>query len=98
LKHEKIKAQKINKIIDTIDYMSNTSNYDEKNTSEIIKELIGQLPEKQRMIIHLRDVEGFEFSEIAEIMEININAVRMNLSRGRTTIKEKLIKKMNYGL
>ena len=97
LKHEKIKAQKIIKRIDTVDYMSN-NNYDEKNTSEIIKGLIDQLPEKQKMIIHLRDVEGLEFDEIADIMEMNINAVRMNLSRGRSAIKEELIKTMNYGL
>ena len=97
LKHEKIKAQKIIKRIDTVDYMSN-NNYDEKNTSEIIKGLIDQLPEKQKMIIHLRDVEGLEFDEIADIMEMNTNAVRMNLSRGRSAIKEELIKTMNYGL
>ena len=97
LKHEKIKAQKIIKSIGTVDYIPN-NNYDEKNTSEIIKGLINQLPEKQKMIIHLRDVEGLEFDEIADIMEMNINAVRMNLSRGRSAIKEELIKTMNYGL
>ena len=97
LKHEKIKAQKIKMNIDLIISMSN-NNYDEKNIAEIIKGLISQLPEKQKMIIHLRDVEGFDLNEIADIMEININAVRMNLSRGRSTIKEELVKTMNYGL
>ena len=98
LKHEKIKIQKAHEIADTIDLLSDTNNYDETNLSEIIKLSINELPEKQRLIIHLRDVEGIELSEIADIMEIDINAVRMNLSRGRTTIKEKLIKTMNYGL
>ena len=98
LKHERIKSQKLNIIQDTGGQLNNMDNYDEKNTCEIIKELIGRLPEKQRMIIHLRDVEGFELNEIADIMEMNIEAVRMNLSRGRTTIKEKLIKTMDHGL
>ena len=97
LKHEKIKAQKMKGRMNSSETIS-TNTYEEKNTSEIIQGLIHQLPEKQKMIIHLRDIEGFELDEIANIMEINITAVRMNLSRGRSTLREKLIKMMNYGI
>jgi RNA polymerase sigma factor (sigma-70 family) len=98
LKHEKRKAQKLYSMNAATDAQSETADCDEKDIFEIVEKLIGELPEKQRMIIHLRDVEGFDLNEIADIMEININAVRMNLSRGRTTIKEKLINTMNHGL
>ena len=50
------------------------------------------------MIIHLRDVEGYEFDEIYEATGIELNAIRVNLSRARKTVKHELIKTMNYGL
>ncbi len=40
------------------------------------------------MILQLRDIEGYDFESIAEIMEMNENAVRVNLSRARKRIRE----------
>jgi RNA polymerase sigma factor (sigma-70 family) len=48
------------------------------------------LPEQQQMIVHLRDIEGYEYEEIAEILEMNENAVRVALSRARKRIRELL--------
>ena len=53
---------------------------------------IALLPEKQRAIIQLRDIEGYNYNEIAEIMEMDEASVRVTLSRARKSIKEKLIK------
>jgi RNA polymerase sigma-70 factor (ECF subfamily) len=53
--------------------------------------LINHLPELQRTIIRLRDVEGMELAEIAEITSITENAVRVNLSRARQKIREQLL-------
>lgn len=69
-----------------------------KDSTEIIGKLIDQLPEKQRMIIQLRDVEQYEFKEIADIMNMEQTAVRVALSRARKTIRERFIKKQNYGI
>ncbi len=66
------------------------------NTTEIILEMIQSLPEKQQMVIHLKDVEEYEISEIAEIMEIEENAVRINLMRARQKIKVQLEKLFEY--
>ena len=63
-----------------------------------IHQIIATLPEQQKMIIQLRDVEGLEFEEIAAIMEININAVRVNLSRARKKVRDTLVKLQNYEL
>ncbi|MBT3242469.1 MAG: RNA polymerase sigma factor [Bacteroidetes bacterium] len=71
---------------------------EKKEVSQIIKTIINELPKKQRMIIHLRDIEGYEFDEIIEATGIEPNAIRVNLSRARKTVKQELIKTMNYGL
>ena len=56
-----------------------------------IKALIDNLPELQRTIIRMRDVEGMELSEIAFITSLTENAVTVNLSRARQKIREKII-------
>jgi RNA polymerase sigma-70 factor (ECF subfamily) len=63
-----------------------------------VSQLIAALPEKQRQVIHLRDVEGYTYNEICEIMEIDMNQVKVNLFRARNSVKEKLIKINAYGL
>jgi len=64
----------------------------------MVFEIMKQLPEQQRIILQLRDVEEYEFSEIATVMEMNETAIRVNLSRARKMVREELIKKYNYGL
>lgn len=65
---------------------------------ERISGLIAGLPEKQRQVIHLRDVEGYSYNEICEIMEIDLNQVKVNLFRARNAVREKLMKIDAYGL
>jgi RNA polymerase sigma-70 factor (ECF subfamily) len=55
----------------------------------VVKQIVETLPELQKMIIRMRDIEGYELSEIAEITATQISAVRMNLSRARKKVKEK---------
>ena len=57
-----------------------------------------QLPEQQRIIIQLRDIEQYEFSEIAKIIDISEIAIRVALSRARKTIREKMLQTHNYGI
>ncbi len=54
------------------------------------------LPEQQQIIVHLRDIEGYEFDEIAEIVDMNENAIRVALSRARKRIRELLTKTNIY--
>jgi len=63
----------------------------------LVNILLEKLPEQQRMILQLRDIEGLEYEEIAEIMDMNNNAVRVNLSRARNRIREELVQYENYG-
>lgn len=69
-----------------------------KDIAELTRRLIQQLPERQRLTIHMRDVEGYELEEIANILDSDEASVRVNLSRARKSIREELIKMMNYGV
>lgn len=64
----------------------------------IVFKIMETLPEQQRMILQLRDVEQFEFKEIAQMLESNETAIRVSLSRARKTVREQLIKQYNYGV
>ncbi len=85
------------------------SNYKERTTSldksietkdslAIVYKLIDKLPEQQKMIIQLRDIEAYDFDEISKVMEMKPTAVRVALSRARKTIREALIKQHEYGV
>ena len=53
-----------------------------------IRQLIDRLPPLQQSIIRMKDIEGYEVAEIAEITGTQVEAVRVNLSRARKKIKE----------
>ncbi|GAA4281147.1 RNA polymerase sigma factor [Gaetbulibacter aestuarii] len=85
------------------------SNYEDNNTSlqkqleykdsvNWVARIIEELPEQQRMIIQLRDVEEYDYDEIAKMLDMNNTAVRVNLSRARKTIRERLTNTHNYGI
>ncbi len=63
-----------------------------KDTDSLVRKLISALPEQQRTVIHLRDVEQMEFEEIAAITGMQVNAVRVCLSRARKQVREELLK------
>ena len=63
-----------------------------------ITQMIEALPEKQRQVIHLRDVEGYSYQEICDILEIDMNQVKVTLFRARNAVREKLTKIDAYGL
>jgi RNA polymerase sigma factor (sigma-70 family) len=83
------------------DYQKDNSNpHSILETSDRLNEfdnIMQGLPEQQRMITQLRDIEGYEFEEIADILNISVNAIRVNLSRARKKIKESIINIENHG-
>lgn len=85
------------------------SNYDNNQTNiqvqlefsdelELVGRILKELPEQQQLIFQLRDVEQYEFGEIAEITQMNETAIRVTLSRARKKIREELNKKHSYGI
>ena len=65
---------------------------------ELLTKIMQTLPEKQKIIMQLRDIEQFEFAEISQMLEINETAIRVALSRARKVVREQLIKQYNYGI
>ena len=64
---------------------------EQKDLASRIRNMIDRLPELQRTIIRMRDVEEMELSEIAFITSINENAVSVNLSRARQKIRDQIL-------
>ena len=64
----------------------------------LVRMIINKLPEKQRTAVQLRDFEGMSYKEIAEVMGITEEQVKVNIFRARQTIKKKFIETESYGL
>ena len=69
-----------------------------KDRVEMVKQLVNRLPEKQRSCLQLRDFEGKTYKEIAEILAITEEQVKVNIFRARRSIKQQFDKAENYGL
>ena len=66
------------------------------NLKDLMLKLFSTLPEQQRMIIHMRDIEHYTYQEIEEVTGMNVNAIRVNLSRARKNVKGNYLKIRNY--
>jgi RNA polymerase sigma-70 factor (ECF subfamily) len=60
--------------------------------------LIDQLPERERMIIQLREIEQYDFDEIASILNLPEGTVRVYLSRIRKKIRKQFLEIQNHGI
>ena len=63
-----------------------------------MSKLMEELPEQQRMVIQLRDIEQYEFDEIAKVLDMNETAIRVALSRARKVLRTRLMQTHNYGV
>ena len=70
----------------------------QRDRLRLVRQLMDQLPEKQRSCMQLRDVEGKAYKEIAELLGISEQQVKVNIFRARQTIKQKYIETEKYGL
>lgn len=91
---DKLRSSRNNLDIDkvTIGEYNNPYVQTEANDNiRIVKNIIETLPELQRKIIMMRDVEGYELEEIADITGSETTAVRVNLSRARKKVRDKFL-------
>jgi len=63
----------------------------------IIRNLISNLPELQKTVMQLRDIEQYTYDEIAEVTGLQVNAIRVNLSRARKKVRDEFLKTMDDG-
>lgn len=101
-RHEKKEAQNLSLEANEIDAADNSFTPDEQLERDEklrkVHELFNQLPERQRTIMQLRDIEEKSYREIATIMGVSEEVVKVTLFRARQAIKKQYDKIENYGL
>ena len=75
-----------------------TRSPDRWSDRELVHKAMARLPEKQRLAVHLKDIEGYSCKELADILETDEANVRTILSRGRRALKEVIEKEVGYGI
>lgn len=69
-----------------------------RENESIVGRLIDRLPEKQRSVVQLRDIEGKTYKEIADVLGLTEADVKVSLHRARKQIKEQFNRLDKYGL
>ena len=75
-----------------VDNKTPESSYELKDTVKVLKSIIDNLPEQQKTIFHLREVEEMSIENIAEAVNLSNINVRVTLSRIRKKVKEIFMK------
>jgi len=65
---------------------SHENNY--SDLGEVLKEAVNRLPEVQRMVLLLRDYEGYSYEEIGEMANLNESQVKVYIFRARVFLKK----------
>jgi len=71
---------------------------EQKDMVRHLRQLMQKLPQKQRLVMHLRDLEGLSYQEIADTLDMTMAQVKVNIFRARTRIRTELEKTNAYGL
>ena len=67
------------------------SELEKKDSIDLVRKIMNELPELQKRIMTMRDIDGYELAEIAQITGTQISAVTMNLSRARKKVRERFL-------
>lgn len=67
------------------------ANNDFSDLSEILNTAVAQLPEMQRIVVMLRDYEGYSYEEIGEITKLNESQVKVYIYRARKALKQYIV-------
>jgi len=56
----------------------------------LVSEKVATLPDAYRIVLHLRDIEGYDTGEVAELLDISTSNVKVRLHRARAALKKLL--------
>ncbi|MGA9290958.1 MAG: sigma-70 family RNA polymerase sigma factor [Ignavibacteriaceae bacterium] len=86
-----LRKMKIRKIFSPIKDSDKEAGYnisvEETNTAELVQDAIKKLPDKLRIPLLLKDIEGFSYQEIAETVQCEIGTVKSRIFRAREGLK-----------
>jgi RNA polymerase sigma-70 factor (ECF subfamily) len=101
---DKIRAQRSTTDLDAVAYSVKAHDPVPDKITEmgdlmnVLRATLEDLPPKQKLVFHLREIEGMQYKEISDVLSITVDEVKINLFRARQKVKEKLIKVESYGL
>lgn len=72
--------------------------YEQKERLSLVRKIMDTLPEVQRSIMELRDIEGKTYQEIGNILKLTESQVKVYLHRARTSIRQQAEEIEKYGL
>lgn len=80
--------------VDNIELLNNQTpetTTSQQETINSVRHAISQLPENQRQVVTLVDLEGFSYTEVAAILEIPVGTVMSRLCRARKSLRQSLL-------
>jgi len=80
----------VSEIADTSPQSSPEKTLEQTETARSIRKAIDSLPAEQREVILLRDMEGYSYEQIAEMLSVEIGTVKSRLNRARGRLRETL--------
>ncbi|QMW05103.1 RNA polymerase sigma factor [Spirosoma foliorum] len=66
------------------------------DSADLIRQLMNELPDQQKLVLHLRDVEEYSFEEIEQVTGLSVNNIRVILSRARQRLRDNYLKVNDY--
>ena len=61
-----------------------------REVRQTLQAMISELPEDMRAAVVLRDIQGYSYDEIAEMLDTNVGTIKSRISRGRERLREKI--------
>ena len=65
---------------------------------DMVRAAMAGLPEKQRIVVYLKDIAGYSMADIAEMYSVSEAQIRTTLSRARKSLRDHILKMQNYGI
>ncbi len=91
---DKLKSKKHKNNFDITDFdfdsksLSPQTIIEQKESYGVMLQAFDRLPEQQRLLVTLRDVEGYSYEEISDMTDLQINNIRVGLSRARKAARK----------
>lgn len=101
--HDRLRSRHTTLDVDRPETMRKAANADmekaveTKDHAEIMRRCIARLPEQQRLLVTMRDVNGLGYDEIEQATGLGMANIRVTLSRARKTLREQFNHIRNYG-
>lgn len=91
-RHSMIPISLVSQKLEAILQNDSTTSAENHDLAILIKGLAGMLPEKQKLVFILRDIEGMTSGEVESITELTENSVKSNLYHARKKVRERLLR------